>query len=336
VRFRTLGLNLGYTCNARCRSCLWGEQTNSGLKMSVEDACSYIDQAHQLGDIVIVGFTGGEPFLYLDEMRSVTRHASATYGLPSGAATNASWAITPERAEEVLHTLYQLGLRHLVISVDDFHQEWIPLDRVSNCLAAAKAVKIRCLIQCVVTATANGLAYYLEALGVAGDNDLAALEIPCTPIGSAATQIPEDDFMTQPGVPAGYCTMFRSLTVRPEGDLTLCCGAAFLTESLLAGNLRHERLDRIMERAEWDSLYNALAVGKGPSILARVLEEQGYGDQLLDGYASSCHACHHILSMPGIDAVLREGLEEQRSQLFLERIILEHEPDDMPLEEITI
>lgn len=336
MQFRTLGLNLGYKCNARCRSCLWGEQTDSGLKMTVEDACSYVDQAHQLGDIVIVGFTGGEPFLYLDEMQSVARHASATYGLPSGAATNASWAITPDRAEEVLHALHQVGLRHLVVSVDDFHQEWIALDRVSNCLAAAKAVNIRCLIQCVVTATANGLDYYLEALGVAGDNDLAGLEIPCTPVGSAGRQIPEDEFLTQPGLPTGYCTMFRSLTVRPEGDVALCCGAGFLTEPLLAGNLRHERLDSIMERAEWDPLYNALAVGRGPSILARVLEDRRYGDLLLDGYASSCHACHHVLSMPGMGAVLREGLEEQRSQLFLERMILEQEPDDMPLDKITI
>jgi MoaA/NifB/PqqE/SkfB family radical SAM enzyme len=283
-----------------------------------------------------VGFTGGEPFLYIDEMRSVSEYASARYGLPSGAATNASWAVTLERAEEVLHSLHQVGLRHLVVSVDDFHQEWIPLERVSNCLAAAKAANIRCLIQCVVTAGANRLDHYLEALGVTANNDLAALEIPCTPIGSAAIQIPEDDFLTQPGVPAGYCTMFRSLTIRPEGDVTLCCGAAFLTAPLLAGNLRHERLDSIMERAEWDSLYNALAVGKGPSILARVLEEQGHDDQLLDGYASSCHACHHILSIPGIDAVLREGLEEQRSQLFLERMILEQEPDDMPLDKIMI
>ncbi len=321
--FTTLGLILGYRCNAKCRSCLWGKMLNNGPRMSIEDACFWVDQAYALGSLMLIGLSGGEPFLYMNEMKTVIQYASKNYELPSAASTNAFWAVTPRKAETTLRSLYDLGLRRLLVSVDDFHQEWVPLKRVQNCLSAAKSLGIHCTLVCVVTASSNKLSYYLEALGVSEGDNLVAAEAPCTPVGMAAIMLPNSDFPLHPGVPSNYCTLLKSLIIRPEGIVHLCCGAGFTVDALTAGNLREERLDSIIERAEWNPIFNALAVGNGPCHLATALAEEKHDDFLQNSYATSCHACHHILSRPGIEGILQERLESQRAELFLKREILD-------------
>jgi len=321
--FTTLGLMLGYGCNARCRSCLWGDAINHGPRMSVEEACAWVDQAHALGNLRLVGFSGGEPFLYLSEMKAVARHACKEYGLPSVAATNCFWAVTAEKAEATLGSLHDVGMRRLLVSVDDFHQEWVPLERVRNCLSAAQRLEMDCTLQCVVTSSSKKLDYYLEALGVSRGERLSASEIPCTPVGYAATSIASSEFPIHMGVPKDYCTMLQALNVMPEGTVRLCCGPAFTGDALTAGNLHSERLDAVIERAEWDPIFNALALGNGPCHLAAALSEEGNSDFLLPGYASSCHACHHILGRPGVATTLRQKMEPQQAELFLKRTIMD-------------
>ena len=323
MAYATLGLMLGYGCNAKCRSCLWGEALNHGPRMSVEEACSWVDQAYSLGGLMLVGFSGGEAFLYLKEMKAIAGYVAGKYGLPSVAATNAFWATTPEKAETLLRSLYSLGLRQLLISVDDFHQEWIPLERVKNCVTVAQSLRITCTLQCVVTESSKKMDYYLEALGVTPGEHLFASQIPCTPAGWAATKLPSSDFALHPGIPKDYCTMLQALTVQPEGTVHLCCGPTFTVDALAAGNLHDEDLPSIIEKAEWNPIFNALALGNGPCHLAQALAEQGASDFLMPSYATSCDACQHILGRPGVAALLNQKLEPQAPELFLKRTILD-------------
>jgi hypothetical protein len=92
------------------------------------------------------------------------------------------------------------------------------------------------------------------------------------------------------------------------------------------GNLREEPLGAILQRAEWDPVFNALALANGPAYLAESLRQAGRGGLLQEGYSSSCEACQTILSIPGVDVFLREQLEPQRAELFLKRTILNQEP----------
>ena len=296
--------------------------------MSVEEACKWVDQAYALGGLMIVGFSGGEPFLYLEEMKAVSEYAQERYNLPSGASTNSFWADSKNRARSVLSSLYEVGLRELLVSVDDFHQEYVPLDYVKNSVEAAKELGIHTIIQCVKTKSSHDLKYYLEALGVNKGENIQASEIPCTPLGSASTRIPQDEFITYSKIPSDYCSIFRALVVNPDGSVNLCCGPAFNVKPLSAGNLHNENLEQIVERAEWNPLYNALALGNGPNLIAETLQKNGYNSLLLEKYATSCHACHHILSQSNVISILEVLLEPQREELFLKRTILDQVTDN--------
>jgi MoaA/NifB/PqqE/SkfB family radical SAM enzyme len=319
----TLALLLGYRCNARCASCLWGEMLARPQQMSIEEACRWIDQAEALGDLMLVGFSGGEPLLFPENLEDVMAYASSRHGLPSVISTNAFWARTPTEARRRLESLYERGLRQMLLSMDDFHQAWIPLDRVRNALAAAADLHIPTTLQCVVTKTSRRLAEYLDELALGEMPNLTTSEIPCTPVGFAADKIPRMEIEQQEGVPADYCTLFQTLIVRPEGIVHLCCGPTFAIDALTAGNLMETDMAEIIEAAEWDPLLNALALYNGPAHLAKTLSEAGAGDLVQAGYATSCHACHHILSQPEALAILREALAPQQAELFLKRTILD-------------
>lgn len=323
--FYTLALMLGYRCNARCRCCLWGDQLSSPDRIDIEEAKTWIDQAAALGASRRLGFSGGESFLYQREMLALADYARSRYQTVSVASTNAFWARTPERARQVLQPLRDAGMRELLVSADEFHQEFVPIERVRHALDAARELHVACTVQTIVTETSRRLADVQQALGLNDDGGLQWAEIPCTPTGWAATRIPGSEFPQRPGALTSYCSILRPVIVRPDGGVYLCCGATFAADALQAGNLRREPLKDILDRAGWDPLFNSLALSNGPAAIAHLLANDPAFALAGRSYSTSCEACEHILRQPGAASRIRSLLEPAQAALFLKRTILEQE-----------
>lgn len=322
MKFTTLGIMLSYKCNVRCRSCLWGSQVGRPEAANVDEVCKWIDQAYEIGTLQIVGFSGGESFIHFSSMRRIMYYAAKRYGLPSGVATNCLWATSPQVAKKRLSALYDVGLRSILVSVDDFHQEWVPLERVKNCILSAQELGMDCVIQCVITKRTKKLKDYISTLGIKVDEKIHLSEFDCIPIGSAAVKIDNVDFKSIPGIPSDYCSILQVVNILPNGAVHLCCGAPFAIEGLRAGNINQLTLGEILDRAEWDPVFNSLAINRGPMQLKQTLKKYGKDGFLMKSYSSSCHACWHILSKPRIVDFLRDKLEQKSPELFAKRTIL--------------
>ena len=322
MAFHTLALMLGYRCNARCRCCLWGDELSRPDRLNVEEAKGWIDQAGALGACERLGFSGGESFLYQREMLALSAYAQSKYQAVSVASTNAFWARTPEKARQVLLPLHEAGMGELLVSADEFHQEHVPIECVRFALDAARELHISCTVQTIVTENSRRLTDVQQLLGLNGDSGIHWAEINCTRTGWAATRIPASEFPARPDALHSYCSMMRPIIVRPDGGVYLCCGATFAVDALQAGNLRHESLKDILDRAEWDALFNALALANGPLPVAQALSQDNVAENV---YSTSCEACQHLLSQPGAAARVRSVLEPHQAELFLKRTILEQE-----------
>ena len=253
--------------------------------MTLKQAKKYINDATANG-ARWVSFTGGEPFLVYDLLQGLTAYASGK-GLLSEAVTNCNWATSNEKALQRLSPLKEAGLDTLNMSVDDFHQETIPLTRVKNCFEAAKRIELKPVLMITVKnksdITAQRIAALLEDPDIqdlGGEKLLnpsaLAMETHFTPVGRGEKtprhQLKLIHVETEP------CrSMLTDIGVRPSGDVMPCCGPLGAQNDAAIGNLEEESLSEILEKA-WDN----------PRL--REIHEKGPPQQ--DGlYVGLCHMC---------------------------------------------
>ncbi|WOO37563.1 radical SAM protein [Anaerocolumna sp. AGMB13020] len=117
-------------CTGRCKHCSQGEPRafrdhikGDCVSKAIRDICSN----YQIQSLMTFG---GEPLLYPEEVCKI--HAAATEaGIPQREMiTNGFFSKSKERIKEVAHMLAESGLNYIMLSVDAFHEETIPLEFV--------------------------------------------------------------------------------------------------------------------------------------------------------------------------------------------------------------
>ena len=116
-------------CSGRCKHCSNGERTgNDGV-----DADAAVNAVKRLAErftIESVMTFGGEPLLFADTVYKI--HAAARdCGIPKRQLiTNGFFTKDERKIDEVAHDLCASGVNDVLLSVDIFHQEFIPLEPV--------------------------------------------------------------------------------------------------------------------------------------------------------------------------------------------------------------
>jgi MoaA/NifB/PqqE/SkfB family radical SAM enzyme len=280
-----VGLLLTERCDAACRHCWFGSSPDRKATMTLEQAKRYVDEAASNG-ARWVSFTGGEPFLVYGLLRGLIAHASSM-GLLTEAVTNCNWATNRQKALEFLSPLKDTGLETLNMSVDDFHQETIPLERVRNCYGAAKRLELKPVLMITVkkcsVITADSVKEIMEDPGIqvlGGERvpnpSALAMETHFTPVGRGE-EIPRHELRYNLVESEPCRQLLTDIGVRPSGDVMPCCGPLGAQDDALIGNLEEESLREVLERA-WLNPRLQTIYDKGPR-------------QLDGSYVSRCHMC---------------------------------------------
>ena len=325
AKYTILAFELSFKCPIRCRSCANGDLPQTD-EVSLNDAMKVLDMAAEVPDIRGVGFAGGEPFLLFEKMVDILNYARRKYGYVGSVSTSCYWASSIEKARSMLEKLHRAGLISILVSVDDFHQEFVELQNAGNCIKAAQELGIACIAQTITTRNGRkGEDFRRELEKLIDAEKVEWIDNPCDPIGRAVYQVPENDLLLKTGIGKGECSILRVLNVWADGSVKPCCGSGLIAKPLTIGNVKEEKLIDIIKRAECSPLINALVVWGGPYLLGEILRQEGYGKYLLDEYTSECHACYHILSNDFIASLLRERLDEKVLELLAARMIAEEE-----------
>ena len=124
-----------YLCNSSCSHCQLGEEEkwkrfpNHVDKDMAVDIVRKVGQAYTPRSIMTFG---GEPLLYPDIVYAIHRQARKM-GIPRREIiTNGFWSTRTERIQEIARRLAKCGVNDVGISVDVFHQEFIPLKTVKK------------------------------------------------------------------------------------------------------------------------------------------------------------------------------------------------------------
>ena len=132
-----------YACTGRCKHCSEGDHTSCGERIDPQIAADAVRKIAAEYDIKTVMTFGGEPLLYTDAVYAIMTAAKELNIPKRQVITNGYFSKNADRIREVAERLAACGVNDLLLSVDAFHQETIPLEVVKQFATEAKACGIR-------------------------------------------------------------------------------------------------------------------------------------------------------------------------------------------------
>ncbi|HEX4611816.1 MAG TPA: radical SAM protein [Urbifossiella sp.] len=298
-----------YQCNLACPHCCVPIEWTDRLPIPV--ALRFLEEAHAAG-IDVLGFTGGEPFLYPEFLVAVTRRA-ADFGFRfDKLMSNGVWFRGEPHLEAVLTELRDAGFTgKLGLSVDKFHG--LDLDKLATYCRVGRRVFGRDNVLSLsyasrapdkglepirrLAAALDAVVEWSDLLGlyivVSDDltmtacwNHLATVEraegLPGNPWDGGWFA---EDYCEGPG---------QALIVNPRGEVKPCCGFASDLDQLTIGNIHT------------DSAEAVIAAGRAHPYVGKVFREglTAIRDEILardpaalpGATTNHCYFCWYVLT----------------------------------------
>ena len=131
-----------YACTGRCKHCSEGDHTSCGEKIDPVIAADAVRKIAAEYDIKTVMTFGGEPLLHTDAVYEIMTAARELNIPKRQVITNGYFSKDVDKIRAVARRLAECGVNDLLLSVDAFHQETIPLDAVRIFATEAKSCGI--------------------------------------------------------------------------------------------------------------------------------------------------------------------------------------------------
>lgn len=297
-----------YQCNLSCAHCCvpieWPD------RLDIPTAVRFLEQAAAYG-IGILGFTGGEPFLYPEFLHTLCRRAVELGLRFDKIMTNGVWFTDEQNLEKTLQRLADTGFNgKLGVSIDKFHGRHLD-SLIQFCRAARRIFERDNIISLsyasrqpdvglepiqALAERLDGIIEWSDLLGryllVAPDltmvlnwNHLAPVERAEHFQGAWDGTWFEEDYCEGPG---------QALIVTPRGEVKPCCGFASDLEQLTIGNIYKDTVAEIVRRARKDPVVGTI-FRRGLSALRE--EILATDPAALPGETSNhCFFCWYVLS----------------------------------------
>ena len=123
------GIILNYNCPAACRHCMFASAPSCPKEYLTEEGAEKLCSILAEAGTVSVHIGGGEPFVNFSALCSLIRVMNRHGIGVDYIETNAFWCTGEEIGRQRLLKLRELGVDTVMISVDPFHIEYVPLER---------------------------------------------------------------------------------------------------------------------------------------------------------------------------------------------------------------
>ena len=134
-------------CTGKCKHCSQGEHGSCGEHIDPTVAANAVRKIAAEYNIRTVMTFGGEPLLYPECVFAVMSVAKALKIPRRQVITNGCFSRNIDTVRAVAERLAACGVNDLLLSVDAFHQETIPVDAVRNFATCAKKCNLPIRLQ---------------------------------------------------------------------------------------------------------------------------------------------------------------------------------------------
>ena len=131
-----------YACTGACKHCSEGDHTACGEVIHPDAAAEAVRKVGGLYDLQTVMAFGGEPLLHPGVVCAIMTAAKELRIPRRQVITSGYFSKDPAVIRRVAEELFACGVNDILLSVDAFHQETIPLEPVRVFAAAAKELGV--------------------------------------------------------------------------------------------------------------------------------------------------------------------------------------------------
>jgi MoaA/NifB/PqqE/SkfB family radical SAM enzyme len=317
-RHNVLVLNYTMACPLSCDFCCYACGPRRTETMDRALAFDLVDQAADLGVFGACSFTGGDPFVYYDDMLAISRRM-AQHGLPFTAISACAWATDDDAVDEMLRPLVDAGMTCITASHDPSHEQWVPRANVVRVVSRALALGVRAGVFGTFYERTDLDALFPELA------DLDGVTLQARPVAFGVGRLKQaepshDAYQDRElgGEPTCYRRVYHDVTVFWDGEVYPCCSVYNrATPGISYGNVYATSLREIWDRIE-DSLFLRVVKRTGFRDLYALLGQLDpeLARELPDpsGADGACRLCNRLMSdattSSRVHAVLAE--EEQR------------------------
>jgi MoaA/NifB/PqqE/SkfB family radical SAM enzyme len=289
------------TCTSHCRHCSVGTAL-SEKKISIDKnaAIAVVTELSKMYDIQSVMTFGGEPLLYADTTCAIHKTA-AEKGIPKRQIiTNGFFTKNDDKIMDVAKKLKEGSVNSLLLSVDTFHKEYIPLDKVylfakAACLQNISGFKLhpawvvnREHVNKYNEETEKCLNYFEDLnIPISNGNNIFMAGNAAVNLSEFYEKKPVDLNMKCGEAPyTDKLNNIGTIAVNPNGDVVVC--------SFIIGNIYRSSITEIVNRYNpYENPMMSRLIRGGVCELIKFAEEYGITVDTTQFY-SACSVCRDI------------------------------------------
>jgi pyruvate-formate lyase-activating enzyme len=291
--FKSLTIVYTYKCTAECEHCSYKCDPTREETLGFNMAQKLIIEAAEQGFNKLT-LRGGECLLFADDILALSDKAK-NLGMSVEVITNAYWAMSKEKSQELLELLGKAGVKKITMETGSFNVKFIPLKNVIY--AIEEAIKRDILVNVEVWIDDQ---YSKQTKDMVEEirkfSGKSVTFIWSYPKSSVCWKGPQSRYSLDKDE-MDVCKSI-SLTVHPEGDVYCCCSPSTCglvrtkakSSFLFLGNLFEQSMHSIIELANYSPVLNSLRIA-GPEALVEIWGNNEIKSEIPNSFSDICDYC---------------------------------------------
>jgi len=303
-------------CNASCKMCCYSCTPKGKRLLDANRMKQYMDQAADLKTVKNIAFTGGEAIMHLNQFTDCVSYASKL-GFNATLVTNGFWAADEKKGYQMMEMLKKAGLRQVSVSVDKYHQEFVPVETERRAIRILRDLDLLSMLTFMDTKDGTCMGNSLENLRpeIYG---ASFIYYPLLEAGAAKDNIPGGSYLRLCEADTAVCPYSNDIIVLFDGSLMMCC-AQYSHEIPMThlGNFYQNTLqEAITAFHQSDFIYVMLRNG-----FSWYINEAGKLGYSFDShYSVACELCYAIFTDAELVRKLEPAVKREADRLRLSKL----------------
>jgi TPR repeat protein len=296
--------------------CCFSCTPKGGRLLDAKRMKEYMDQASDIKTVKNIAFSGGEAIMHFRQFLDCVSYA-AGLGFNATLVTNGFWAADEKKGYRMMNTLAEAGLKQVSISVDTYHQEFVPIETERK--AARILAELGLLSALTFMDTKDG-----ACMGNSLDElrpEIYGAELILYPLfeaGAAGKNIPGDQYLRLCEARAAACPYEKDIAVLFDGSVMMCCSqySHVIPMTHLGDFYENSLQETITAFNQNDFIY--ILLHSGFEWYVNAAEELGY--TFNSHYGVACELCHAIFSNAELTEKLKPAVKREADRLRLSKL----------------